>query len=299
VRHTPVVSVDGGPLGSRHPVVLKLDTLQHSGSFKVRGAFHRLLSVPVPPDGVLAASGGNHGAAVAYAARALGHRAEIFVPTIASPIKVERLRRYGAHLTLVGRNYGEAYAASQERAAACGALFVHAFDQPDVVAGQGTAARELEAQAPDLTTVLVAVGGGGLVGGVAAHYAGRVRVVGVETEGCPALHRALAAGAPVDVEVGGIAADSLGARRIGETGFALARRFVQDAVLVSDAAVREAQRFLWEEARVVAEPGGATALAALLSGAYVPGPDERVGVIVCGGNADLAPLLPPPLASAP
>lgn len=286
VRETPVVALEAGAFGIEARLTLKLELLQHTGSFKPRGAFNRLLSAAVPPAGVIAASGGNHGVAVAYAARELGCRAEIFVPTIASAVKVERLRRYGAHVTVVGADYAEALAASSARAAATGALAVHAYDQPEVVAGQGTIGRELARQAPDLDAVLVAVGGGGLIGGLAAWFRGRARVVGVEPERAPTLAAALEAGAPVDVEVGGVAADSLGARRVGTLALALARRYVERVVLVPDAAILAAQRALWEALRVLAEPGGAAALAALTSGAYRPAPGERVGVLVCGGNAD-------------
>lgn len=286
VRVTPVVEPGPGAFGVPGALVLKLESLQHTGSFKPRGAFNRILSARVPPAGVIAASGGNHGAAVAWAARELGHPAEIFVPEIASPVKVERLRRYGATVTVTGAAYAEAKAASEIRAAETGALVVHAYDQPEVVAGQGTAARELETQAPALDTVLVAVGGGGLVAGFCAWFRGRVRVVGVEPEGAPTLEAALRAGRPVDVEVGGVAADSLGARRAGSIALALARRHLERVVLVEDEAIREAQRRLWEALRVVAEPGGAAALAALVSGRYRSEPDERVAVLICGGNTE-------------
>ena len=242
----------------------------------------------MPPAGVVAASGGNHGAAVAYAARSLGHRAEVFVPEVSSPFKVGLIRRYGAEATVGGAFYADAYAASAERAAETGALVVHAYDQPEVVAGQGTLARELHRQAPDLDTVLVAVGGGGLIGGTAAYYRGEARVVGVEPKLAPSLHAALRAGGPVDVETGGLAADSLGARRAGNVALSIARRYVDGVVLVEDGAIREAQRELWRSLRIVAEPGGAIALAALLSARYRPGPGERIGVLVCGGNADLS-----------
>lgn len=249
-----------------------------------------MLSAQVPTAGIVAASGGNHGAAVAYAARTLGHEAEIFVPEISSPVKVERLRGYGAKLTVTGKNYAEALAASQDRAAETGALIVHAYDQPEVVAGQGTVAREFEEQAPHLDTVLVAVGGGGLIGGMAAWYAGNTRLIGVEPELASSMSRAFEAGEPVEVEVGGIAADSLGARRMGEISFGLTRRFVESVILVDERSIRDAQRLLWEELRLVVEPAGAVAPAALLSGAYRPEPDERVGVLLCGGNVDLRTL---------
>ena len=284
VRLTPVVEleVEGAP------VVLKLESLQHSGSFKARGAFNALLSQPVPEAGAIAASGGNHGAAVAFAARALGQRAEIFVPTISSPAKLQRIRDYGAEVVVTGADYAEAFAASRERAQASGALAVHAYDQPATLAGQGTVAREFCAQAPGLDTLLVAVGGGGLIGGMAAwcRAVGGPKVVAVEPRTARALDAALEAGAPVDVEVSGIAADSLGARRVGELMFPIARQAVAAVALVDDEAIRGAQRHLWRELRVVAEPGGGAALAALLSGAYRPAAGERVGVLVCGANCD-------------
>lgn len=286
VRTTPVLRMEDGAWNLDAHVVLKLEQLQHAGSFKPRGAFNRILSHAVPAVGVIAASGGNHGAAVAYAARRLGHRAEIFVPAKCPPVKVARLRGYGAEVSLVGANYGEALLASQARAAETGALVVHAYDQPEIIAGQGTVGAELAQQAPELDTVLVAVGGGGLIGGIASWYRGAVRVVGVEPAAAPTLAAALEAGEPVDVGVGGLAIDSLGATRVGRLAFAAARRWVDRVVLVADDAIRDAQRTLWNDLRVVAEPGGATALAALLSGAYRPEPGERVGVLVCGGNTD-------------
>lgn len=290
VRRTPVVSLEGGALGGSAELALKLEHLQHTGSFKPRGATNRLLSAEVPGSGVVAASGGNHGAAVAYAARALGYGAEIFVPEISSPVKVRRLEGYGAKLTIAGKNYAEALAASRERADESGALVVHAYDQPEVVAGQGTTAKEFEEQAPDLDTVLVAVGGGGLIGGMAAWYAGRTRLVGVEPELAPSMSRAFEAGEPVEVEVGGIAADALGARRIGEISFSLSKRFVDSVALVDEQSIRETQRLLWEELRLVVEPAGAVAPAALLSGAYRAERGERVGVLLCGGNVDLSTI---------
>jgi threonine dehydratase len=286
VRVTPVLALEPRAFGSAAQLTLKLELMQHTGSFKARGAFNRILSAQVPDAGVIAASGGNHGAAVAYAARQLGHVAEIFVPERTPDIKVERLRRYGARVVLSGASYAEAYAASRQRAAQSGALEVHAYDQPEVVAGQGTLGRELEAQAPDLDTVLVAVGGGGLIAGVAAWYASRVRVVAVEPERCPTLYSAVEAGAPVDVEVSGVAADSLGARCIGRLAFDVAQQHVHSVVLMSDEEIRASQRALWDSLRILAEPGGAAALAGLRSGKYQPAPGERVGVIVCGGNTD-------------
>ncbi len=290
VRTTPIVALEPDAFGVPGPLTLKLESLQHAGSFKPRGAYNRILSSDVPAAGVIAASGGNHGVAVAYAARCLGLKAEIFVPEIASPVKIERLRRLGAVVNVVGRAYAEALEACTQRAAETGALDIHAYDHPDVIAGQGTLGREFERQAPDLDTVLIAVGGGGLIGGAAAWYAGRTRIIGVEPEGAPTLARALDHGAPVDVEVGGIAAESLGARRIGSIMFPIAQRHVERVVLVTDESIRCAQRALWQELRVIAEPGGAAALAALLSAAYRPSAGERIGIVVCGGNTDPALL---------
>jgi threonine dehydratase len=285
LRRTPVLRLDAGDLGlASGPLVLKLESLQHSGSFKARGAFANLLLRPVPPAGVVAASGGNHGAAVAYAARRLGVPARIFVPAVASPAKLRRIRDCGAELVVAGERYADALAASLAWVAGSGALSVHAFDQRETVLGQGTLALELEGQAPELDTLLVPVGGGGLIGGIAAWYAGRLRVVGVEPEAAPTLSRALAAGRPVDAEAGGLAADSLAPRRVGELVFPIARAHVEQVVLVSDQALRRAQEALWEAARVVAEPGGAAGLAGLLSGAYRPAAGERVGVVISGGN---------------
>lgn len=284
VRVTPVLDLEPGAFASAARITLKLELLQHTGSFKPRGMFNRLLSAELPPQGVVAASGGNAGLAAAFAARALGAPATIFVPEIASPAKVARIEALGARVVVGGACYADALAASERFAQGSGALVVHAYDQRAVVVGQGTCARELASQ-KELDSVLVAVGGGGLIAGFAAHYGDDVRLIAVEPERCPTLNAALAAGHPVDVEVGGSAADSLGARRIGEHCFAL-RAFIDRAVLVSDADIAAAQRALWEAARVVAEPGGAAALAALLSGAYRAGPGERVGVVVCGGNTD-------------
>lgn len=298
LRVTPVLQLEAGacglPAALEAGIILKLELLQHAGSFKARGALNCMLSAQsagqLPQAGVIAASGGNHGAAVAWAAQRLGVRAEIFVPSIASPAKIERIRGFGAAVQVGGANYAAALAASTQRAQASGALVVHAYDQPETIAGQGTVALEFEQQAADLDTVLIACGGGGLVAGVAAWYAGRVKVVAVEPESCPTLHAAQRAGAPVEVQTGGLAADSLGASRIGALAFGIAQQFVAPAALVSDAAIRAAQLALWRELRIAAEPGGAAALAALLSGAYVAQPRERVGVLVCGGNLDLASL---------
>ena len=291
VRRTPTIDVAlpgaDGPVG----LTLKLELLQHTGSFKARGAFNRVLSAPaVPEAGLVAASGGNHGLAVAHVATRLGHRAEIFVPEASPAAKVERLRAFGPDVVVhvTGALYADAQEASSLRAAESGALVVHPYDQAEVVAGQGTMARELAEQAPDLDTVLVAVGGGGLIAGAACWYGGSVRLVSVEPERSCALARAVEAGEPVDVEVGGVAADSLGARRVGDLAFAAARHAVSRFLTVTDDAIVAAQRLLWSELRLVAEPGGAAALAAVTSGAYRPEPGERVGVVVCGANTDPA-----------
>ncbi len=288
IRKTPVLDLAADELGLPFPLTLKLELLQHAGSFKPRGAFHRLLTNRVPAAGVVAASGGNHGLAVAYASRRLGHSAAIFVPRISPAIKVEGLRRLGAQVNIVGEAYPEAAEACKQRAAETGALMVHPYDQREVLAGQGTLAREWQAQSPALDTVLIAVGGGGLIGGMAAWYGGAVRVIGVEPETAPSLERAMAAGEPVDVAVSGVAADSLGARRVGTLMFETARAFIDRVVLVTDDQIRDAQRQLWQRLRLIAEPGGAAALAAVLSGRYQPEPGERVGVLVCGSNTDPA-----------
>lgn len=271
--------------------VLKLELLQLAGSFKPRGAFNRMRSAGAGPAGVIAASGGNHGVAVAAAARSLGLRAEIFVPEIAAEAKRARIRSFGAELIVGGASYDEARQASEARAATTGALMVHAYDQAEVLAGQGTVALEWEEQAPGLTHLLVAVGGGGLIGGIGAwHRASGVTLVAVEPEGCPCLHEALAAGRTVPAPVGGLAADSLGARQVGALMFPIAAGLHAAGrllpVRVTDEAIRAAQRALWERAQLVAEPGGATALAALLSGAWVPPAGAKVGVLVCGANTD-------------
>jgi threonine dehydratase len=263
---------------------LKLELLQHSGSFKARGAFANLLMREVPPVGVVAASGGNHGAAVAYAAMQVGVPAKIFVPSISSSAKVDRIRAYGADLVVGGERYADALAACDAWLVRSGALPVHAFDQRETLLGQGTIGMELEEQIADLDTLLVAVGGG-LIGGIAAWCAGRIKVVGVEPEAAPTLSKALEAGRPVDAAAGGIAADSLAPRRVGELVFPIAQSYVERVVLVTDEAIQGAQEALWKTLRVVAEPGGAAALSALLSGRYRPGPAERVAVVISGGNS--------------
>jgi threonine dehydratase len=285
VRRTPWLRVDMADFGrSPRPVALKLELLQHTGSFKARGAFASLLARTVPPAGVAAASGGNHGAAVAYAAMRLGVPATIFVPTVTSPAKIDRIRSYGADLKIGGERYADALAASETFVNEKGALPVHAFDQPETLLGQGTLGLEIEADDVGIDTLLVAVGGGGLIGGVAAWFAGRIRIVAVEPEGSPTLWRAFAAGRPVDAEANGIAADSLAPKQVGQLMFPIAQAFVERPVLVSDADIRAAQRALWETIRIVAEPGGAAAFAALLSGKYNPAADERVAVLLCGAN---------------
>jgi threonine dehydratase len=285
VRHTPLLQAD---LGIGAAVTMKLELLQHAGSFKPRGAFNRLLSASIPAGGVIAASGGNHGAAVAYAARSLGLMAEIFVPAGTPAAKIVRIASYGAQVVQGGDTYAEALVASRVRQAATGALEVHAYDHADVLAGQGTVGREFEQDAPDLTHILVATGGGGLIGGIAAWYAGSAEVISVEPDGCPALHDALLAGKPIAAPVGGLAADSLGARQVGALMFPIAQCFVSAAVLVPDQAILAAQRLLWDRFRLVAEPGGATAAAALLSGRFQPPPGSRVGIVICGANTDPA-----------
>jgi threonine dehydratase len=288
VRRTPIVEIDAGDFGIQAgTLVLKLELLQHAGSFKARGAFTSLLTREIPPAGVAAASGGNHGAAVAFAAMKLKVPARIFVPGIASPAKIQQITEYGAQLVVTGERYADALAASEAWVASSGAMPIHAFDQRETMLGQGTVGLELEEQAPQVTTLLVAVGGGGLIAGLAAWYEGRIKIVAVEPTKAPTLARALEAGRPVDAEAGGIAAESLAPRRVGELVFPVIQRYVDTSVLVSDEAILDAQQRLWKTLRVVAEPGGAAALAALTSGAYVPVADERVGVLICGGNTSI------------
>jgi threonine dehydratase len=288
VRRTPIIEIDACDFGMRAgTLVFKLELLQHAGSFKARGAFTSLLTREIPPAGVAAASGGNHGAAVAFAAMKLKVPAKIFVPGIASPAKIQQITEYGAQLVVTGERYADALAASEAWVASSGAMPIHAFDQRETMLGQGTVGLELEEQAPQVTTLLVAVGGGGLIAGLAAWYHGRIKIVAVEPAKAPTLARALEAGRPVDAEAGGIAAESLAPRRVGELVFPVIQRYVDTSVLVSDEAILDAQQRLWKTLRVVAEPGGAAALAALTSGAYVPAADERVGVLICGGNTSI------------
>ncbi len=289
VRRTPVLHLTEA-FGHDGPVSLKLEFLQHAGSFKTRGAFNALLSQPIPAAGVAAASGGNHGAAVAYAASRLGVKARIFVPEISSPAKIAVIRSHGAEVVIGGARYADAQDACDAYVAESGALRIHPFAATSTMAGQGTAALEWEQDSPPLDTVLVAVGGGGLISGVASWWAGRVKVVGVEPEGSRALHAALEAGGPVDVEVDSVAADSLGARNTGELVHDICREAVDHVALVADAAIRDAQRMLWRDYRIASEPGGAAALAALISGAYKPRSGERIGVLLCGANVELQKL---------
>jgi len=285
IRRTPVVEVDGGEFDlPGHSLTLKLELLQHSGSFKARGAFANLLSREVPEAGVVAASGGNHGAAVAYAAMKLGKPAKIFVPGVSSPAKIARIRDYGADLVIEGDRYADALAASEIWAQQTGAMPVPAFDQHETILGQATVGLELAEQAPDIDTLLVPVGGGGLLAGIAAWYAGRIKVIGVEPIASPTLSKALEAGHPVDAEAGGLAADSLAPRRVGERVFPIVQKYARQTVLVSDDAIAEAQATLWRALRIVAEPGGAAAFSAILSGRYRPQAGERVAVVVSGGN---------------
>jgi threonine dehydratase len=300
VRRTPVIHVDaadfevraagngdasgGGRVAASGPLALKLELMQHGGSFKARGAFANLLIREVPVAGVVAASGGNHGVAVSYAAMKLGIRAKIFVPSVASQEKVDRIRANGAELVIGGERYADAQAASEIWRAESGALMVHPYDQEETMLGQGSVGLEFEEQAPEIDTLLVAVGGGGLIAGIASWYAGKIRIVGVEPETAPTLWNAMRAGKPVDSEAGGVAADSLAPKRVGELMFPIAQKFVERVVLVKDDAIRDAQRALWRVMRVASEPGGAAAMSAVLSGAYVPEKNEKVGVLVCGGN---------------
>jgi threonine dehydratase len=281
IRRTPVLAGAG-------PVWFKLEFLQHAGSFKTRGMLNQILAAgPLPAAGVIAASGGNAGLAAAYAARELGAPAEVYVPVNAPQVKVAKLAALGARVTQVGTEYAEAYAAAAGQAQVTGALFCHAYDDPEMVAGNGTLGLELLDQMPDgFDTVLVAVGGGGLIAGVTAALRDRARIVAVEPVACPALHEALAAGGPVDVKVSGVAADSLGARRAGQIAYDLTAAAGVTSVLVSDQAIVDARRRLWDDYRIVVEHGTAAAYAALTSGGYVPAGGERVVVLLCGANTD-------------
>ncbi len=295
VRRTPVIEIEAADFGLKPSgkITFKLELFQHAGSFKARGAFTNLLTRKVPRAGVVAASGGNHGVAVAFAAMKLGKPAKIFVPSVASAEKMERIRGFGAELVIAGERYADALAASEKWVAESGAMPVHAFEQIETMLGQGSVGLEIEEQAPKLDTLLVAVGGGGLIGGVAAWYAGRINVIGVEPEAAPTLSNALRAGRPVDSEAGGIAADSLAPKRVGKLMFPIAQKYISNVVLVSDDAIQLAQETLWKTFRVVTEPGGAAASAALLSGRYKPKRGERVGILVCGGNTSAVNFVRP------
>jgi threonine dehydratase len=285
IRRTPVVWADGAEFalpGIR--IAFKLEFVQHSGSFKARGAFCNMLTRHAPSGGVLAASGGNHGVAVAFAAMRLKIPATIFVPSIASPAKIAQIRACGANLRIVGERYADALAASLEYAGSSGAMQIHAYDQVETLLGQATVGREFEQDAPDLDALLVSVGGGGLIGGIAAWYRGRLSLIGVEPESAPTLTHALKEGRPVDAPAGGIAADSLAPRQVGSLMFPIAQSFVTDTALVSDEAIRAAQRTLWNTLRVVVEPGGAAAFAALQNGTWKAEPGQSVGVLLCGAN---------------
>jgi threonine dehydratase len=291
IRRTPVVRVDLSELDPAGPTLptatLKLEQLQCAGSFKARGAFANLLLRDVPPAGVVAASGGNHGVAVAYAAHRRGVPAKIFVPTVSAPAKVERIRQLGAELVVTGERYADALAAAQAWVASSGAMSVHAFDQRETLLGQGTLALELAAQAGETDTVLVPVGGGGLIGGIAAYFAGtapKIRVIGVEPVGAPTLTRARAEGKPADAPAEGVAADALAPRRVGELVFPITQAYVEDVVLVDDVSILAAQRALWQAARIAAEPAASVGIAALLTGAYKPAPGEQVAVVISGAN---------------
>jgi threonine dehydratase len=291
IRRTPVLEVEGSEFGlDSIKIVLKLELFQHAGSFKARGAFTNLLTREVPAAGVVAASGGNHGVAVAFAAMKLGKSATIFVPSVASQAKLDRIRRCGAELIIAGDRYAESLEASEAWMRESGALPIHAYEGDETLLGQGTLGLELEEQDPQIDSLLVAVGGGGLIGGVAAWYQKRVKIVSVEPTEAPTLHLALKAGRPVDSPAGGVAADSLAPRQVGQQMFPIAQSFVQSSLLVTDEEILTSQKSLWEATRIIAEPGGATAFAALLSGRYKPEPGERVGVIVCGGNTERVKL---------
>jgi len=285
VRRTSVLAVAGADFRlDSISLDFKLEFLQHAGSFKTRGAFANLLTRRVPAAGVVAASGGNHGVAVAFAAMKLGVPARIFIPTVASPEKIERIRGVGAELVITGERYADALAASEVWAAESGAMRVHAYDQLETLLGQGTVGLEFEQQCPELDTLLVAVGGGGLIGGVAAWYGGKIKIIGVEPEAAPTLSSALRAGRPVDSPAGGIAADSLAPKRVGELMFPIAQKYIDRVILVAEEEIAQAQEALWTVLRIVTEPGGAAAFAALLSRHYQPQPQERLGVLLCGGN---------------
>jgi len=299
IRRTPILEVGGFEFGiDSIKIVFKLELFQHAGSFKARGAFTNMLTREVPAAGVVAASGGNHGAAVAFAAMKLGKPATIFVPSVASKAKLDRIRGYGAELIIAGDRYAESLEASEVWMKQSGALPIHAYEGDETLLGQGTLGLELEEQDPEIDSLLVAVGGGGLIGGVAAWYQKRVKVIAVEPTEAPTLQLALKAGRPVDSPAGGVAADSLAPKQVGQQMFPIAQRYVESSLLVEDSEILDAQKRLWDATRIIAEPGGATAFAGLLSGRYKPEPGERVGVIVCGGNTESVHLIPEPAKRA-
>jgi threonine dehydratase len=299
VRRTPILEASGTDFRlDSISLIFKLEFLQHAGSFKSRGAFANLLTRQIPKAGVVAASGGNHGVAVAYAAGKLGVPAKIFLPSVASPEKIDRIRSCGADLAIVGERYADALAASEAWTAQSGAMPIHAYDQVETLLGQGTVGLEFQQQYPQLDTLLVAVGGGGLIGGIAAWYAREIEVIGVEPKAAPTLANALNAGRPIDSVAGGIAADSLAPKRVGELMFPIAQKYVQQVILVEDDEIAQAQEALWSVLRAVTEPGGAAAFAALLSRRYEPAPGERVGVLLCGANTTAVSFATPAKASA-
>ena len=302
IRRTPILEVSGADFRlDSSSLVFKLEFLQHAGSFKTRGAFTNLLTRDVPKVGIVAASGGNHGVAVAYAAGKLGIPAKIFVPAVASAEKIERIRRSGADLVIAGERYADALAASQIWEAQSGAMPIHAYDQPETVLGQGTVGLEFEEQASRLSTLLVAVGGGGLIGGIGAWYGSKIKLIGVEPQAAPTLTNALAAGCPVDSPAGGIAADSLAPKQVGQIMFPIAQKCVERVLLVTDAEIVQAQETLWNTLRVAVEPGGAAAFAALFFGRYQPAAGERVGILLCGANTtavNFAPAIKPASATS-
>ena len=287
IRKTPILSVEAAALGLPCPVTFKLEHTQITGSFKLRGAFFNMLTRDVPDVGVVAASGGNHGAAVAYAATALGHKSRIFVPkAIAKEEKLKRMRGFGGEVVLTEGSVGDCMSEYAAYAETSGALPVHPYDTIPTLTGQGTLARELEAQMGDVDTVVIATGGGGLIGGISAWFRDRVKVVSVETEGTNTLEKSLREGPDIDVLASGVAAGSLGGPRLGVDSYAVIKAFVDEALILPDAEVYAAANRLWDATRLIGEPGAAVALAALTSGAYVPEKDERVCVVLCGGNAE-------------
>jgi threonine dehydratase len=287
IRATPVVQIEAGGMGVEFPVWLKLEQVQVTGSFKVRGAFNAMVSQDIPGAGVVAASGGNHGAAVAYAATKLGIKSTIFVPKLlANEVKLARMRGFGGDVVLTDGSVGDVMRIYGEHATRTGALAVHPYDTAPTLTGQGTLGLEIERQIEGIDTVLIAVGGGGLIGGVAAWFDGRVNVVAVESDGTATLNRALRDGLGGDLQVSGVASSSLGAPDIGVMPFEIAKRVIKTNIMVSDDDIYAAQNALWQGARIIGEPGAATALAALTSGAYVPEKGEKICVVVCGGNAE-------------